>query len=251
MASEDLTVPFFRNLPKLNDVETKKQGRPIYDDQIVCEIRFAANKQTVGVFPANEVFRWEDHPDGSRTPLTYALAYNEQYQKFINGEGQSLSGTPLAELPFLTASKRLELKALNVHTAEALAALDGAPLKALGMQGRELQKQAAAYLDKASGTADYSHLVDENAALAERIAELEAKAAKAEKAPAADEPDEEDEEESEKKPSPFETFEDDDIRNWLKDASPETEVHPRLGRKKLIAMADEVNAKLAAKNQAV
>lgn len=251
MASEDLTVPFFRNLPKLNEAETKKQGRPIYDDQIVCEIRFAANKQTVGVFPANEVFRWQDEPDGSRTPLTYALAYNEQYQKFINGDGQSLSGTPLAELPFLTASKRLELKALNVHTAEALAALDGAPLKALGMQGREFQKQAAAYLEKASGTADYSHLVDENAALAERIAELEARAAKAEKA-SEKKPDNDDaDDEEEKDASPFETFEDEDIRNWLKDTSPETEVHARLGRKKLIALADEVNAKLAAKNQGV
>ena len=64
------------------------------------------------------------------------------------------AGTPLSELTFLSQGKRLELKALNIHTAEALASLDGGPLKMLGIGGREMKNQAAAYLAKAAGNAD-------------------------------------------------------------------------------------------------
>ncbi|UNZ49309.1 hypothetical protein [Agrobacterium tumefaciens] len=110
--------------------------------------------------------------------ITYAQKYNEQYKKFKAGAAQAASGTPVEELPFLTQGKRLELKALNIYTAEALAALDGNNLKLLGMGGRDLKTQAQRYLDNASKSLDLSSVLSENEDLKRRLAELEGKTGK-------------------------------------------------------------------------
>lgn len=241
LATENLTVATFETLSVKNDRKSKEAGRPIYDDQIVCKLRYSANKQTVGVFPAHEIFKWLDDPEtGERTPLTYALAYPDQYRAFMNGEAQFASGTPLSELPFMNQGKRLELKAINIHTAEALAAIDGNALKMLGQGGRTLKEQAQAFLDSAAGTADVSSLAAENAELRSRLAALEAKVSGGSRAAVGDV---ETEVPSE---SPFQIMDDEDIVNWLIESSGRTPAEG-LSHAALVKLADEVNAALAAK----
>jgi hypothetical protein len=172
--NKDLVVPTFKIHSSHNEAKSKLAGRPIYDDMEICEIRMAANKQTVAVFPAHEVAGWTDTADGSREEQTYAMRYPEQYKKFKGGEAQAMSGTPLEELPFLTQSKRLELKALNIYTAEALSMLDGAPLKMLGIGGREFKNQAVAYLENAAGSADTTKMAAEIESLKETVRQLTA-----------------------------------------------------------------------------
>lgn len=174
MANEDLVVAKFRMHAIPNDAKSRAAGRLIVDDMEVVEIRFSANRQTVAVFPAHEVFKWRTDPlTGMREPWTYAMEYPEQYRKFKAGEAQAQSGTPLAELPFLSEGKRLELKALNIHTAEALASIDGVPLRNMGMGGRELKNQAQAYLDNATGSAAVVRMAAENEALKQNYAVLQ------------------------------------------------------------------------------
>ncbi len=174
MANEDLVVAKFRLHAIPNEGASNAAGRLICDDIEVVEIRFSANRQTVAVFPAHEVFKWHTDPEtGMRQPWTYAMEYPDQYRKFKANEAQTQSGTPLAELPFLSQGKRLELKALNIHTAEALAALDGQPLNNLGMGGRALKEQAKAYLDNATGSAGVVRLAAENAAMKENMAAMQ------------------------------------------------------------------------------
>lgn len=167
--NKDAVVPVFKVHSIPNDAKTKEKGRPIYDDIEVCEIRMAGNRNTVGVFPAHDVWKWEERDGFNREPVTYAMRFQKQYEAFKASGAQALEGTPLEELPFLAQGKRLELKALNVHTAEALASLDGQMLKNLGMGGRELKNQAKAYLDAASSSADVTKLAGENEALREQI----------------------------------------------------------------------------------
>lgn len=243
LATENLTVAVFRMHSTKNEAKSKLANRPIFDDMEVCELRFAANKQTVGVYPAHEIFKWIDDPQtGEREPITYALAYPDQYQRFKAGEAQVASGTPLSELTFIGQGKRLELKAINIHTAEALAAVDGNALKMLGQGGRTLKEQAQAYLDTAAGTADVSRLAAENTDLRERLAALEAKIGGG-PAPVAIEPagakDEADQ------ASPFFIMEPEDIRNWLKEAAGK-EAPENLSHAGLVKLADEVNAAIAA-----
>lgn len=234
MANENLVYARFYNHTIPNEAKSTEAGRPIFDDLEVCEVRFAANKQTIHVAPAHEVFKIErNFATGETTPVTYAMAYKDQYQKFKDGQSQDQSGTPLSELPFLTQSKRLELKALNIHTAEALAALDGQPLKRLGMGGRELKNQAQAYLDKAAGSIDV-------VALAAKVAALEAENAKLRGAV----PDEDGAVVN--SASPFMDMESEDIRNWI-EASGGQKPRANASHASLVKIADELNAELARK----
>lgn len=167
MPLQDLLVPRFFKHVQPNPAASKAAGRPIFDEFEAVEIRFSGDRGMVRVFPAHET-----EPNATRErgeTVTYAMLYNEQYRKFKANETQDVSGTPLSEAPFLTEGRRRELKAMNVHTVEALAAIDGQPLKQLGMGGRENKLQAQAYLARAAGSADVTSLAAEVASLRQQI----------------------------------------------------------------------------------
>lgn len=172
MANEPTVIPIFKVHTRKNEAKSKLAGRPIFDEMEVCEIRFAGNRDTLSVFPAHGFSRWQS-VNGVSEPMTYAQRWPDQYRRFKEQRTQVQEGTPLDELPFLSQSKRLELKALSIYTAEALAALDGTPLKTLGMGGRDLKNQAQAYLDNAAGSADAVRQAAENHALREQLADLQ------------------------------------------------------------------------------
>jgi hypothetical protein len=149
--NEKKIIVTFRNHQVPNEEKTKAAGRPIFDDMEVCDIHFPGNSKVWGCFPAEEV-----EPNFTRElhrPVTYKEAFADQYARFQAALPQTVAGTPISELPFLTEGKRMELRAVHIHTAEQLAALEGANLAALGMGGREWKTQAIAYLENATGSA--------------------------------------------------------------------------------------------------
>lgn len=165
MASEaSRIVATFENWPVLNESKTKESGRPIFDDMEVVRIQMSGDRLQSPVFPANSEVSGgiEDPETGLTRPGTYAEKYAKQYEQFKKGERQTKSGTPIEALPFLTPAKMKELKGLNIYTAEALADLDGQPLKTLGQGGRDWKNQAQAYLDNAAGSANVTKLASEN-----------------------------------------------------------------------------------------
>ncbi len=251
--NDALVTPVFFLHPVKDEIATKKEGRPIFNDVEHVRIKLAANKQSVLVAPAHEVFAMEDDPamPGEKVPMTYAMKYNAQYLAFKSGAAQSNSGTPLEMLSFLTPAKRLELKALNIHTAEALASLGGQGLKNLGMGGRDLVDKAAAYLDDAAAHAGEGQLVNIVAEQDAKIAALMAEIAAMKKDPLDHDGDGEKggaAPDEETVASPFNEYEDEDIRNWIKEADPALKIDLRWSRKTLIAKADEVNVAMAKKN---
>jgi hypothetical protein len=161
----------FRNVAVENKSKSLNEGRPIYDQQEQVFIRFAGDTKKELVAPA--------HEKCMRDPATglwvsYAQVYHRHYDAFRTGQEAVGEGTPIEELPFIDAARRAELKALHIHTAEALAGLEGINLSRLGMFGRELKEKAKAYIDKARDSALETRLAAENAALNLRIAALEA-----------------------------------------------------------------------------
>ncbi len=161
-------VVTFNHHQEINISASEKAGRPIFDDKEVCEIRFPGDLKCWSVFPAHEA-----EPNATREAghvVTYAEVYNDQYLRFRSQQQQTVAGTPLSEAPFLTEGKRRELRALNIHTVEQLAALDGAHLKTLGMGGREWKNQATAFLAAATGTADVTGMAAKIAQLEESLA---------------------------------------------------------------------------------
>jgi hypothetical protein len=154
MPDPDATlIALFRHHATPNEAKTIAAGRPIYDDVEICEIRFPGSRD-VKVFPATSFCRWITDPlTGGQTKQSYAERFPRQYQQFKMQTAQTKAGTPLDHLPFLTEGRRAELRALNVYTAEALAAVDGQELKNLGPGARELKNQAMAYMEDAKQNA--------------------------------------------------------------------------------------------------
>lgn len=170
-------VPVFKIQPIHNTGKSKDAGRPIYDDVEIVEVRFAGDRQRVGVFPAHAFAGYRINDEGYEEAVTYAMKWPDQYKRFKDKHQQIAEGTPVDELAFLTQAKRSELKALNILTAEALAALDGNELKALGMGGRQLKDQAVAYLKNASGSAEITKLASDNVSLKAQLDEMRAEMA--------------------------------------------------------------------------
>lgn len=230
MANADLIVPRFFIHTVQDAKKSKEEGRPIFKDIECVEIRMAANKQTVAVFPAHEFWAWGEI-DGIRQKITYAMRFADQYKRFKASEAQVMTGTPLEELPFLTQAKRSELKALSLYTCEALASLDGQPLKQLGMGGRELKTQAEAYLAKATDSAAVTRLAAENETLRAALAQMQI----AQSAPT-----------SSRGATPFDDMDEGSLKEWIKDASgSRPRGNPSI--ETLRRMANEINDDLKAK----
>jgi len=139
-------TPFFKTMAFKDERKSIAAGRPIFQDTDVCEIRIAGSKDST-VHLVQERSHWEvDEETGEQQNLTYAERFPRQYQQFLAKKQQTKSGTPLDYVPFLTDAKRAELRALNIYTIEALAELDGQPLKNLGIGGRDMKNKAIDYL---------------------------------------------------------------------------------------------------------
>jgi hypothetical protein len=240
---EQLTATFFSH-PMKDEEASKKAGRPIYKDVDHVKIRIAGNKYSIGVFPA--VATWMTKKQMTEygeeeVKVTYADRFNKQYLEYKAGDQQSFGGTPLAEAPFLTEGKRRELKAIHVNTVEALATIDGQPLKMLGPGGRDLKNQAIAYIEQAKAGVGSSKLADELSKRDKQIEDLMRQMAEM-KGVVPDKP------ASAETVSTFETFTDEDIQAWLEDAK--VTVDKRWGRATLISKAEEVLAKEGKKKAA-
>jgi hypothetical protein len=232
-----------------NPAKTKEAGRPIFDDIELCSIQHVGDQKTWFMVPAAERSIYIRDPGGSGRYVTYAECYFEHYKAFKEGQARAQSGTPIEELPFLSAAKRAELKALNITTAEALAGLDGTPLTRLGMGGREMKNQAQAYLDRAKEGAMDAKLAAQNARLQEEIEKMreqlvvvmEKLSPAARKKIEAEEA--EAEAEDEEKPaevSAFESWSDDDLRAYIKERTG-TGVRGQPAHQTLVTMAEEAS----------
>ena len=170
---DEALVALFKHHPALNDAKSLKEGRPIFDDIEVVEIR-APGSRDFKVFPATAFSHWETSPyNGEQTKVTYAERFKHQYQQFKMKAAQTKSGTPLEYAPFMSAGKCAEMRAQNIYTVEALAAIDGAELKNLGTGGRELKNAAMEYMAEAKSTAPNLQLQNELEQLRARNAILE------------------------------------------------------------------------------
>ena len=150
MPTKSGVTPFFVMKALKNERKSVSAGRPIFDDVEFVDIRFSGSKEVYS-FPTQQISHWEtDEETGEQRQLTYAERWPRQYQQFKAKMQQTKSGTPLDYIPFLTDGKRAELRALAIYTVEALAELDGQPLKNLGIGGRELKNKAIEYLANAS-----------------------------------------------------------------------------------------------------
>lgn len=226
---------------------SKNEGRPIFKDEEMVRIRFVGDNKRELVAPAHD--RFKRGPEGGY--ITYADEFPRHYEAYKKGQEVIGDGTPISELPFMTEAKRKELRALNIHTAEALAHLDGTNLERLKMGGRDLKNQAAAWLEKAHGSADMTRFAAENAALHEQVEALKAQMAQLMGTHEARQPVAPDgKPDTPGKPkSPFQDWDGETIRLWIEEQGGD-KPHHNCKHETLVELADELNAKLAKQKEA-
>lgn len=238
-----LHVEFFEETTQ-NLRRSAEEGRPCFDSVEMVRIRAAGDKLTVFTAPANSGSSFRD--PGTNERLTYAQLHHGPYDAFKRGQTFIGSGTPLSEIPFLPVAKRRELELANVHTAEALASLDGSNLQKLGMGARELRNQVAAWLTKISGNADIVKLSDENERLRLQMEQMQAQINML--ASAGQKPQEAATDEYDASKSPFADWDDETLGLWIVEQGGD-KPHHKCSHETLVKKADELNAALA-KNKA-
>lgn len=162
---ERLRVQFLM-LPEQNQEKSAKEGRPIYDEKEYVQIMVPGERDIV-------VRRAWDL-DKARFPRQYAAFKNKQSQ-------DSVSGTPLKVVPWLTMGQVKELEYFNCFTVEQLANMpDSTVAKFMAFQA--LKKRANDYLVAAKEAAPLTAIraeLDERdskiAVLEKQLAEVLAK----------------------------------------------------------------------------
>lgn len=160
-------TPIFYTTQVEDVLASREAGRPIFVDEERIEYRFASNRN----------FNFHDlahgfHEERAGEVITHAMRFPDAYRKFKETGGNEANGTPLQNLPGLTAVQLSTLKALSVYTIEALASLEGQGIKNLGPQGHSLKQAAQKYLAAAGGRVEMKDVLAKLAALEARNDEL-------------------------------------------------------------------------------
>lgn len=162
----DITItPVFKMIEIENIPKSETAGHAIMETKEVVEVRFAGSKNYSPIFPTDAMWKRE----GNQT-ISYAERWPDQYRAFKEGNPQEANGTPLEMLrTYDVTPEQLSLcRALRIYSVEALARMEGAGIKALGMHANRLREAAQAFLaDRDGGKAAIS-----------RVSELEAEIAR-------------------------------------------------------------------------
>ena len=160
-----LSVQFYIRAVQDN-FQSEKQQRPIFRDEEFVRISIPGRLDTV-------IDRPVEVNDQFRFPRQWAIYRNARE------ESSQQVGTPIAELPGVTASQAEELRAKKFYTIEQVAECSDAQIAALGMNAGILRQRAQGYLSRAKGAAAALELEeklkqrdDEISSLKNQMAEL-------------------------------------------------------------------------------
>lgn len=151
-------IPRFYLKPVRQGFKSEKEGREIFEDVEFIEILVAGDN-------TRRIDREVKEEDKTR--------FAAQYQAFKNQQAVVHEGTPLESWPAISASTCLNLKAMNVHTLEQLAAVSDVLLGRLGLGAHTLRDKARTFLKTAEDGKHAQFLQTELDKRDLRIADLE------------------------------------------------------------------------------
>lgn len=152
-----------------NEEASIRENRPMFDKVLIMQIHSPGAPKSI---PAHVVER-EKPGEESRPVEFHYRKYKAQIEAFkADATGGDMAGTPLDQLPMLDMATKATMRAMNIHTIEALAELPENGIQNLGMGARTWKTQAAAFLEQANGGAPLARLAAENEDLKSRLAEL-------------------------------------------------------------------------------
>lgn len=149
-----------------NKFLSKKEGRPIFEDQIFCEYYPAGNTLLRMDVPAHEAHKQR---------------FARQWAYYVSTQGGDSRevGTPLTSWPLLSPADAENLRGAKFNTVENIAAASDGQLQALGMgvagmAPHVLRTRAQAFLGAAQDTALPQKQAEDIEALKKQVADLTA-----------------------------------------------------------------------------
>ena len=162
---KQLNTVWFEWRDEKDEAASASAGHPVFDSVVLAHIMGPGLQRSEAV---KVVFRKK--PDGTTSEAAGDL--KAQLEAFLKGDPGNLAGTPLSELTILDAGLIATLKAMNVHSIEALAAMS--ETAAPGLMGfRKFKTAAEAYLQQRDGQAPLNKLAAENDALKQQLEMLQ------------------------------------------------------------------------------
>lgn len=239
-AKEAGMTPIFYTA-QVEDIKASREaGRPIYVDQERIEYRFAANRN----------FNFHDlahgfHEEKDGEVITHAMRFPDAYRKFKETGGNEAAGTPLRNLPGLTAIQISTLKALSIYTIEALASVEGQNVKNLGPNAYAMKQSAQKYLAAAGGRVEMTEVMAEIAALKAKNDELSRIVAANRPVPVGEGVGGIVDQEETISPDPYAGIDDSELKARIKDLNDGNPVKGPVKREALISMLSELEANKA------
>jgi len=154
-------VEFFTKDKKL-DVESQKQGRPIFVTEDWVKIGSPGDLKTRPEFQMTEIYC-----------NRYEKEYTTWKKRLEGGDSNGVIGTPLLEWPQIDRSLAVGLRAQGILNVEMLAAIQDSNLHNFGPGMRAKRDQAKAFLEAARGHAPIARLTEENRQLRDQLTALQ------------------------------------------------------------------------------
>lgn len=152
-ADDRLYVEFVRE-PVMHPAKSREAGRAIYEERDFVRVHVPGDKTTVVVQPMDDINKQR---------------FRVRYDKWLAGQEEAVSGTPLSALPGMTPSKVEEYKFFKIITIEQLAeANDNLGQKFMSFHADKMRCKA--FIEVAKGNAPIERMNEE---LQKRDAQIE------------------------------------------------------------------------------
>ena len=140
--------------PEVDGKASEKAGHPVYKDVVFFKCVVPGDTKSVHFQPMRD-------SDKARFPRAWA-AFQERDTK-------PMQGMPIEAWPQVTRAQAMTLRAMHIHTVEALAEVHDGNISSQWM--REMKAKAVGFLAQAKDTAAASALAAEKEALQQELAE--------------------------------------------------------------------------------
>jgi hypothetical protein len=149
--------------PSEDKHKTVEAGHPVFKEREYVKIEIPGDSTFLHFQPATDKDR---------------RMFPNAYQAFKNRESTPVvEGMPIELWPQVTRPLAMTLRAMSIHTVEALAEVNDANIAKVGINGQELRAKAKAFLGTAKDSAVAQKLAAENQKLQDQISAMQAQIA--------------------------------------------------------------------------
>ncbi len=145
--------------PILDEAKTAAAGHEVYGETVFVRIAVPGDRNSLFFQPATDQHK-------KRFPQAWAAYTAREQQK-------PKEGLPVDMWAPISRSVALNLKAMHIHTVEALAAVHEGHIDKLGTNGRELRAKAIAFLEQAKDSAAVTKAAAKEKQLQDQITALQ------------------------------------------------------------------------------